>query len=671
MVIVRLVRNWQWPDLMQQTPGHTGKWGDIQFTEEPVDTCDYLVILNNLEEDMESLPCPRENIWRIVQEPPTEIFKPWHLNPSYATRTFTCDPELSQPQYIRSHPMVPWHVNRDYDFLTNVSIPEKTKSLSWITTTKTVIEGHRKRMEFLHRISGKIPGLDILGTRVIHITQQGQRNKIANEQKALGFKFVEDKWAGLAPYAYSLAIENFSGPDYWTEKIADCFLAWTVPIYYGCTNLEKYFPEESFIRIDIDKPEESIRTIKQTLREDSWGKRVKALTEARDLVLKKYQFFPCIAGYIRELSGKELMHETVRSAATKTKSKGEFLNNTKARLRISAAVCTYNRAKELRHCLDSLVKQKTSKKSYEVLVIDNNSKDNTREVANEFVEKYSNFRYLFEPQQGLSHARNLAVREAAADYIAYIDDDAKAPQDWLDIAVNIIDTYKPDIFGGPSLPPDVNGMPKWFRQGYRSMRNEKFTDWIKSGLIPGCNFFIKKELLIEYGGFEPALGMKGDEIRFHEETAILMRAYNENRKVFFDYNLGVEHNVHEYAMNLAYFIFIKYQLTKDRNKLVKKTGYRSMDFLKLMDDVDNFFMDFGNALKKRDKNKYPYPENYIIQNTIPKYIPSIVEQLEYFESHHSEIPNELDLIADKIVKGKKTFQLLKKILKRKFTFFHR
>ena len=56
-------------------------------------------------------------------------------------------------------------------------------------------------------------------------------------------------------------MENAVIPDYWTEKIADCFLAWTLPIYYGCPNLEDYFPEKSFIRIDIEKPEEAIDSI--------------------------------------------------------------------------------------------------------------------------------------------------------------------------------------------------------------------------------------------------------------------------------------------------------------------------------------------------------------------------------------------------------------------------
>lgn len=310
-IIVRIVKNWEWPDLMQQTPGHTGIWDDIQFIEEPVEECDYLIILNNLEKKQEPC-CPPEHIWRIIQEPPVDFFKSWHVNLSYSHKTFTCDPELSSPEYFRSHPMLPWHVNRDYDYLSTCPVPEKSKTLSWITSTRNVLPGHKKRMNYLYSIKEKIPELDLLGGNIRHIMNEEAKERIEKEQQELGFKTIEDKWAGLAPYKYSLAIESHSGPDYWTEKVADCFLAWTVPIYFGCTNLKDYFPKESFIRIDIDKPEEAIRALKKVLREDSWESRLEALTEARKLVLNKFQLFPFMSYYIRSLSRKGSSCEKIR-----------------------------------------------------------------------------------------------------------------------------------------------------------------------------------------------------------------------------------------------------------------------------------------------------------------------------------------------------------------------
>lgn len=76
-------------------------------------------------------------------------------------------------------------------------------------------------------------------------------------------------------------------------------LAWSVPLYDGCLNLEEYFPPESFIRIDISKPEKTLADIRDILKHDSWDARLPALAEARRLILQKYQLFPCLAGLIQ------------------------------------------------------------------------------------------------------------------------------------------------------------------------------------------------------------------------------------------------------------------------------------------------------------------------------------------------------------------------------------
>ena len=119
---------------------HKGVWGDFHFTEEAISACDFVVVLNNLEFELDT-KCPPENIWRVLQEPPVEFFKPWHLNPSYAFKSFTCDPDLSGPEYVRSQPMLPWHLNRDYDFLKAAVLPVKSGKLSWITSTKKIVRG--------------------------------------------------------------------------------------------------------------------------------------------------------------------------------------------------------------------------------------------------------------------------------------------------------------------------------------------------------------------------------------------------------------------------------------------------------------------------------------------------------------------------------------------------
>ena len=105
---------------------------------------------------------------------------------------------------------------------------------------------------------------------------------------------------GLQSYMFSLAIENNSNPDMWTEKLADCFLSWTMPIYYGCTNLEKYFPKESFIQIDINSPETLFENLKEKLSKSFWESSLASIQEARELMLNKYQLFPFLVKRIEE-----------------------------------------------------------------------------------------------------------------------------------------------------------------------------------------------------------------------------------------------------------------------------------------------------------------------------------------------------------------------------------
>ena len=113
-----------------------------------------------------------------------------------------------------------------------------------------------------------------------------------------GFNPINNKYEGLGAYRYSLAIENYCQPHYWTEKVADCFLSWTMPIYYGCTNLSDYFPEESFMQIDIDDPG-VINQIKSIVSSDLFLRNRDAVAEARRLVLDKYQIFPFLDNMIK------------------------------------------------------------------------------------------------------------------------------------------------------------------------------------------------------------------------------------------------------------------------------------------------------------------------------------------------------------------------------------
>ncbi|HEX3053269.1 MAG TPA: glycosyltransferase family 10 [Aggregatilineaceae bacterium] len=274
MTLVRIVKAWTWPDLNRQTPGGQGVWQDIQFSLDPVAQADYALVLNRAAADT-TLQTPPGHVWAVMQEPPNEISQQMHFGDKVYDRIYTCDPQLHGRRYIPSQPALPWHVNREYDFLKQVPPPNKTRSLSWITSALKVTRGHRTRMLFLDRLRSAIE-FDLWGK---------------------GIKPIDDKWDGLAPYRYAIAIENFSNSLYWSEKIADCFLAWTMPIYYGCTHITDYFPPESLIQIDIENPD-VFEQIQEAVASDRWTQNQDAVAYARELVLDQYQLFPYITGQI-------------------------------------------------------------------------------------------------------------------------------------------------------------------------------------------------------------------------------------------------------------------------------------------------------------------------------------------------------------------------------------
>lgn len=290
MTLVRIVKDWDWPNLLRQTPGGKGYWDDIHFTLDPVKECDYLLMLNNRMADTIKGKCPLNHLWMIIQEPYLKGFTDWVVekHDNFA-KVFTHCPPSSDKKYIIAPPAIPWHVNKTYDQLIAEKIPTKSKTSSWVVGNATDLPGHSLRLSFLKFIQNSDRELDLFGRAV---------------------QPIEDKWDGLAPYYFSMAIENNSGPDMWTEKLADCFLSWTVPIYYGCTNLEKYFPKESFISIDISDPVSALQIIQENTTPENWEKRLPFIEKARDLVLNKYQIFPFLAEQIHKNTSLKLQKES-------------------------------------------------------------------------------------------------------------------------------------------------------------------------------------------------------------------------------------------------------------------------------------------------------------------------------------------------------------------------
>ncbi|HMN03009.1 MAG TPA: glycosyltransferase family 2 protein [Geobacter anodireducens] len=253
------------------------------------------------------------------------------------------------------------------------------------------------------------------------------------------------------------------------------------------------------------------------------------------------------------------------------------MNSLAKHLLISVVVCTYNRAVLLADCLQSLVEQTFNPSSFEVIVVDNNSTDNTKQVVGGFLGKSPNFRLVCEQQQGLSHARNRGWREALGGYVAFIDDDAKASPNWLELIVNAFETVRPlpAAVGGEIRPFYEVPPPYWFSDDFelRSWGSEsKFLEYPASMFgFSGSNMAFPKHILCTYGGFDDTLGMKGAEIGLGEEADLFFRMYQSQAPLWYDPAIQVFHWTPVRNTTVAYRMKRAYCAGRSRAKIVGST----------------------------------------------------------------------------------------------------
>lgn len=218
---------------------------------------------------------------------------------------------------------------------------------------------------------------------------------------------------------------------------------------------------------------------------------------------------------------------------------------------VSIAICTYNRAWFLNECLKS-VTLSNKKTKFPVIIVDNNSNDKTSDILKKYHKK--NFHIFQEKKQGLSYARNKALKNAKTKYIVYIDDDGKAARNWCKSISQGIVKYNPDVFGGPFRPFYKEKKPKWFLDKFGSSTFGKLEGQLKEDVcFNGGNMGWRVALLKKAKGFPTHLGMNGIKLGLGEETFI-QKKLHKNKKIRFVYlpKMLIRHYVAPSKMSLAY-----------------------------------------------------------------------------------------------------------------------
>lgn len=235
------------------------------------------------------------------------------------------------------------------------------------------------------------------------------------------------------------------------------------------------------------------------------------------------------------------------------------------RVLLTVVLCTYNRSHFLSTCLWSLVGQNILFDEIEVVVVDNNSTDDTSVIAQDFEKRFQHFKYIFEAQQGLSYARNSGVSASSAGWIAFLDDDAVARPDWVEKILETIQKADFDLFGGVYTAWHVlRDRPRWFSPEWETNASvAREYSVLKDDYPSGGNCAYRHTLLLEAGGFPVGLGMKGDNTAYGEETALIDRLRKNGAVVGFVPEMIIDHCVIDRKYSLTWRLKRSFAVGRD------------------------------------------------------------------------------------------------------------
>lgn len=425
----------------------------VENSEEDI-LWDLVVVYEGIHR-LHNVRCRKGGLVFISGEPPmSRVYAPPFLK-QFDT-LITQHPNLKHPNNIQWQPCMNWHVGVDYsqNFKSIFTFNEmaalepmsKTKNISMITSALRMMPGHNRRMNFVEVLKKR------LGDKV--------------DLYGRGIRPINTKYEALKDYRFAICIENSNIPHYWTEKFADPILSYTVPIYFGCTNINDYFDHRSYISIDINDISGALNTLQAILDnpEKVYQEHLPFVKEARKKILTEYSIFPTLMSmfalhleqktepvevtlrpassywmqkwlhyklrltrllYKIKIGGKESVSNY--STETEVKESDRYEGNHSFPLKLSIVVPVYNVEKYVKRCLESILTQDVDPSLYEVIVINDGSTDNSLAVVNETVASFTNVSVQSFENSGQSAARNRGTLSARGQYIWYIDSD-----DWIE-----------------------------------------------------------------------------------------------------------------------------------------------------------------------------------------------------------------------------------------------
>lgn len=280
---------------LRQVPGGSlgeARWGACVFSVERDDRAyDWLVVYDELPASGELLACPREHTLLVTAEPASiKVYGKAYLS-QFGHVLSSQEPfAIPHPGHIHGQPGLRWFYGlphrgdaepRGYEAMEAEPGVPKDGVISTVCSAKAMGHTlHGVRYGFTQELKAAVPELEVFGW---------------------GVREMADKAEALDGYRYHVAIENHRAPHHITEKLTDVFLGECLPLYFGAPNAAEYFPEESFIPIDIREAAGAIETVRRAVRDDEYSRRLPAIREAKRRVLEEHNLFAVLARQIERL----------------------------------------------------------------------------------------------------------------------------------------------------------------------------------------------------------------------------------------------------------------------------------------------------------------------------------------------------------------------------------
>src|ERR1700720_80175 len=228
---------------------------------------------------------------------------------------------------------------------------------------------------------------------------------------------------------------------------------------------------------------------------------------------------------------------------------------------ITVIVCTYNRCSNLAKALDSVAKSTLPEYAeWEVLVVDNDSNDQTHAVVEELCHRHpGRFRYLFEPRPGKSNALNTGIREARGDVLVFTDDDVTVEQTWLENLTANLHNRGGGGTGGRTLPERSFLPPRWLSLEERTLATlgcfDRGLDVFELTEPPfGNNMAYQKEMFEKHGSFRVDLGPQPGNLIRSEDTEFGLRLLAAGERLRYEPSAVVHHSIPENRIQKDYFL---------------------------------------------------------------------------------------------------------------------